>query len=114
MIVSPRLRRTSGLPCTSCQRTRRFGALSVDEGKVKVVWSCADDDAGEPQFRMQWIEAGGPEVIPPAHKGFGQMVLEQLVARALQGEAQFRFQPSGVSWALNTLRRHIIYEPSNR
>ena len=54
---------------------------------MKVVWSCADDDAGEPQFRMQWIEAGGPEVMPPAHKGFGQMVLEQLVARALQGEA---------------------------
>ena len=115
MIVTPEAAQNIGLAVHELStNAAKYGALSVDEGKVKVVWSCADDDAGEPQFRMQWIEAGGPEVIPPAHKGFGQMVLEQLVARALQGEAQFRFQPSGVSWALNTLRRHIIYEPSNR
>jgi PAS domain S-box-containing protein len=115
LIVTPEAAQNIGLAVHELStNAAKYGALSVDRGHVKVAWSCPDDGTGEPQFRMQWIEAGGPEVNPPAQRGFGQTVLEQLVARALQGEAQLRFHPSGVSWALNTPRRHIISEPSKR
>ena len=50
---------------------------------------------------MSWTEKGGPEVRLPSHKGFGQVVTEQLTARALQGKAHLVFAPTGVSWTLD-------------
>lgn len=115
MIVTPEAAQNIGLAVHELStNAAKYGALSVAEGQVKVLWNCAQVDAGDVLFRMLWIEAGGPEVVPPAHKGFGQIVLEQLAARALRGEAQLRFEREGVCWILNIPRRHIVSEPSER
>ena len=45
---------------------------------------------------------------------FGQIVLEQLAARALRGQADLRFEAAGVRWNLDIPRRHIVSEQSER
>jgi hypothetical protein len=44
----------------------------------------------------------------PSHKGFGQVVTEQLTARALQGKANLMFDRGGVSWTLDIPAFHIL------
>ena len=49
---------------------------------------------------------------PPTHKGFGQVVMEQLAARALHGEAALDFRSEGVRWTLDIPASHIRWEDS--
>ena len=65
-------------------------------------------NGAEARLRMSWTENGGPEVRLPSHKGFGQVVTEQLTARALQGKALLVFAPTGVSWTLDIPASHIL------
>jgi PAS domain S-box-containing protein len=113
MIVTPEAAQNIGLAVHELStNAAKYGALSVAEGRVKVAWSCVNGNGGDELFRMHWIEAGGPQVVPPEHKGFGQVVLEQLAARALRGQAELRFEAAGVRWNLDIPRRHIVSEQS--
>lgn len=113
MIVTPEAAQNIGLAVHELStNAAKYGALSVAGGQVKVAWGCAADGSGDPLFRMRWTEAGGPEVVSPVHKGFGQIVLEQLAARALRGQAWLRFQPDGVCWVIDIPRRNIVSEQS--
>jgi len=113
MIITPEAAQNIGLAVHELStNAAKYGALSVAKGKVNVMWRCSADGAGEPMFQMHWIEAGGPAVVRPARKGFGQIVLEDLAARALRGQAQLRFDPDGVRWALDIARRNIVSEQS--
>jgi two-component sensor histidine kinase len=50
---------------------------------------------------MSWLEEGGPKVPPPSHKGFGQMVIGQMVEAAVDGTVKSDYRESGLSWKLN-------------
>lgn len=81
------------------------GALSAAEGKVSVSWMT------EPgRLRIVWQERGGPPVRAPSGSGFGRMVLERIIARALDGEARLAFEPAGVSYELSVDASHIRVE----
>ena len=55
----------------------RFGALSVETGHVALKWRrCADGG-----FELTWSESGGPAVGPPARRGFGSTLLDQVTGR---------------------------------
>jgi two-component sensor histidine kinase len=43
-----------------------------------------------------WDETGGPEVVAPARRGFGSMVVERNLARSIDGEVELAFPPEGV------------------
>lgn len=73
----------------------KYGALTSPAGVVRVRWATESDGA----LRLQWSEQGGPPVAPPLRRGFGQVVLDQMIAGALGGEAQLTFATDGVSWA---------------
>ncbi|WP_312942958.1 sensor histidine kinase [Agrobacterium pusense] len=47
----------------------KYGALSVPEGSVEVVWEITDGDA--PLFSMNWVERGGPPAVAPSRQGYG-------------------------------------------
>ena len=57
----------------------KYGALSNATGRVHISWSTSKPN-GTPVFAFRWQERGGPPVSPPAHKGFGSVVLEQVMA----------------------------------
>ncbi len=74
------------------QVRRAVGARRPRRGALERGPATGGDDA---RLRMSWTEKGGPEVRLPSHKGFGQVVTEQLTARALQGKAHLMFERGG-------------------
>nr|WP_173931178.1 PAS domain S-box protein [Chelativorans sp. Marseille-P2723] len=72
---------------------RKYGSLSVPEGKLSVTWSVRD---GDPQMLdVEWREAGGPAVEKPKRRGFGTTLIAKSLA-AHGGEATIHYQPEGV------------------
>jgi two-component sensor histidine kinase len=80
----------------------KHGALSVPDGKVVIRWAVDDHDN---RIRFSWRETGGPIIVPPQRKGFGRLVIEEIVARALNGSGSLEFPASGVSWTFEFPQR---------
>ncbi len=78
----------------------KYGALSVPTGKVEVRWALERDPQGEATCRISWQESGGPIVGPPGRRGFGQVVIERTVARAVNGAVTLAYNPGGLEWTL--------------
>ncbi|MDB5428280.1 MAG: sensor histidine kinase/response regulator [Phenylobacterium sp.] len=70
----------------------KFGALSVDTGRVNLRWTQCRDGG----FELTWTESGGPTVTPPIRRGFGSTLLEQVTGRELNGETHIDYRPAGV------------------
>lgn len=73
----------------------KYGALSASGGKVTVEWSVADRTGGGEMLRIEWREANGPRVSPPARTGFGSELIEFSVKESLAGTAELHFEPEG-------------------
>jgi two-component sensor histidine kinase len=73
----------------------KYGALSVDAGRVEVTWRL-EDGAGPAILGLEWRETGGPPVTEPVRRGFGSRLIEQALAREFEGEAELSFVPAGV------------------
>lgn len=111
IIVTPEAAQNIGLAVHELStNAAKYGALSVPQGKVTVHWKHARNGSEGPRFQMIWAEHQGPGVEAPEHRGFGQLVLEQLAARALQGEAELQFRPEGVYWSLDIPASHILWK----
>lgn len=78
----------------------KYGALSVPSGQVRINWTVVTDDGGQKLCRIDWRESNGPLVAPPARRGFGQVVIERTVARAVNGTVCLAYKPTGVEWSL--------------
>jgi PAS domain S-box-containing protein len=85
----------------------KYGALSTSEGSVLVHWSTYATDSGDSQFLLSWSEMNGPEVKPPRHKGFGQLVLERMLPRALDGDVRLDFAEGGLKWSITMPGRYV-------
>ena len=70
----------------------KFGALSVENGRVEVRWRGLPDGG----FELNWTESGGPTVASPSRRGFGTTLLEQVTGRELNGETAVEYRTSGV------------------
>lgn len=79
----------------------KYGALSVAEGRVCVGWSKSSLDDGAEQLHWSWKESCGPEVIPPTRKGFGRVLIEQVMAGDFNGSVRIQFDPAGVECVLD-------------
>lgn len=80
----------------------KHGALSSPSGRVAVVWSLEPQpDTAPERLHLHWNESGGPAVLPPSREGFGHVVFERIVARALDGEVTADFDPAGLKWHLS-------------
>lgn len=109
LIVTPEAAQNIGLAVHELStNAAKYGALSVPEGRVEVRWARTGNGSDDARLRMSWTEKGGPEVGLPSHKGFGQVVTEQLTARALQGKANLIFERGGVCWTLDIPAIHIL------
>jgi PAS domain S-box-containing protein len=73
----------------------KHGALSGAHGKVSIHWQLGEADN---RLRIDWRESEGPAVTPPRRRGFGHVVIQQIVPRALNGSGKLNFAPEGVNW----------------
>lgn len=88
----------------------KYGALSAPTGKVKVSWEF-DTDAGVPcQLLLNWKEEGGPPVVPPSHKGFGHVVVDDMIERSLNGKVAVEFAVSGLNWRVLIPAANLVAE----
>lgn len=73
----------------------KYGALSVEGGKVTVRWSVVNRTGGREALLIAWREEGGPPVAPPARSGFGSELIDFSVRHELGGTAELNFEPDG-------------------
>ncbi len=78
----------------------KYGALSVLGGQVSISWKF--ERVGDDRLTIIWEERGGPEVMPPARKGFGSTLVERLLAAELKGQTKFSYEKSGVICVIET------------
>jgi PAS domain S-box-containing protein len=79
----------------------KFGALSVPNGRVSITWTLRDNT-----LALDWREQYGPKVKIRRKEGFGSMVIERNLAKALDAKVNLTFDPDG-------LRCHIVI-PANQ
>lgn len=70
----------------------KYGSLSAADGRVEIAWS----RTAYGRLSLRWIESGGPTVTPPAHRGFGTRVMENIVGQ-LRGEVYFDWRDQGLN-----------------
>jgi two-component sensor histidine kinase len=75
----------------------KYGALSTEQGQVKLDWSIADNGL----FNFKWAEQGGPLVNRPEGMGFGSKLTAQIVPAYFDGEANIEYHPEGLVYALS-------------
>ncbi len=73
----------------------KYGALSVDAGRVDVRWRLDGDT-----FAMSWTERNGPSVSPPEQRGFGTTVIASMAKLSVGGEVELDYTPAGLMWRL--------------
>lgn len=71
----------------------KYGALSVDTGRVDLKWGLDEDGA---RIAIVWRERDGPPVTPPAQRGYGSTMIERALAHEIGGAARLKFEPGGV------------------
>jgi PAS domain S-box-containing protein len=86
----------------------KYGALSVPEGRVVIAWELRDAATASPRFHMSWRESNGPPVTPPARKGFGHVVISQMVASSLRGKVTLDYAQDGLWWAIDAPSASVI------
>ncbi len=82
----------------------KYGAWTASAGHVTFSWT-KDADAN---LQLMWLERGGPRIEAPTRKGFGQIVVEKMVALSVSGNVTMRFEPEGLTWVLSVPHANLI------
>jgi PAS domain S-box-containing protein len=78
-----------------CTNAMKYGALSVDAGRVDIHWTRETRD-GRDCLVLRWEEQGGPPVVAPVRRGFGSRLIERGLRHDLGGDVSLDFLPTGV------------------
>jgi PAS domain S-box-containing protein len=73
----------------------KYGALSNVEGTLLVDWKIEPSPGGD-RLALRWQEKDGPRVTPPSRKGFGSRMIEQGLARELEGTTHLDYRAEGL------------------
>jgi PAS domain S-box-containing protein len=88
----------------------RFGALSVPQGRVEINWRrlLSPEASDKEGVEIVWAEHGGPDVTAPSSRGFGSLVVEKNLSRALDADVALTFEPSGVRCRMLIPASHLL------
>ena len=78
-----------------CTNAHKYGALSVPEGRVELLWTVGEGE--DALLRLAWREIGGPPVSAPRHTGMGTQLLRR--QRGLD-KVELRYAPGGVECSI--------------
>ena len=84
----------------------KYGALSIPDGKVEVVWRLREGEAEAPELRITWREIGGPIVKPPDRKGFGSLLLQRGVPAEVGGRTTIDYAEDGLVCDIEIALKH--------
>jgi PAS domain S-box-containing protein len=89
----------------------KYGALSESGGKVSVSWTLDGNAVAPGNLLLNWSEQGGPPVSPPSRKGFGHVVIGEMVERSLNGTVVMEFARDGLKWRVSIPAANLVSEP---
>jgi two-component sensor histidine kinase len=78
----------------------KYGALSVRSGRIEVSWELTQDGSDDGRFLFKWTETRGPSVSPPAHKGFGSVIITSVVGNELNCAPTMEYAVEGFRYCL--------------
>jgi len=70
----------------------KYGALSVEQGRLEVAWSRQDDG----RIAFSWIERDGPPVRKPVRRGFGTRLIQDILAADSGWSVTLDYAPAGL------------------
>lgn len=76
-----------------CTNAAKYGALSVEAGRVRIRWV---SENGDGRFLFTWQEVDGPPVGRPEREGFGTLMIERVLSEQLGGSVIVDYLPAGV------------------
>jgi PAS domain S-box-containing protein len=88
----------------------KYGALSHPSGVIHLGWSISDSN-GQPKFEMCWREQNGPAVTPPTRRGFGQVVMVDMLEYSLDAQVSMTYDPTGLVWHLKAPVDQVTQPP---
>ena len=91
----------------------KYGSLSAPEGKVNVMWAVAPS-LNPPVLIVEWVESGGPPVVPPKRQGFGTKLIQRGLAQQLGGDIKLDFQTAGIRCVITFPIKNVMVESSER
>lgn len=77
----------------------KYGSLSADGGQVQISWRLKlgqRDSQPEQVVVLNWREYGGPVVAVPSHRGFGSMLITNVLRLELGAQADVQFDRGGL------------------
>jgi two-component sensor histidine kinase len=74
----------------------KFGALSTAAGNVGVRWSQGQNGQAHGWLCIDWVERGGPMVMPNTRTGYGTSVIRDLIPYELGGTVDLMLASEGV------------------
>jgi two-component sensor histidine kinase len=87
----------------------KHGALSQDEGRIRIQGTVDRSESARPTFCFDWEESGGPVVVPPASIGFGTLMVDD-AARRFAREVKSEFAARGLRYELRIDLEEIFAE----
>jgi PAS domain S-box-containing protein len=88
----------------------KHGALSLAGGRVDVSWGPAANDNGG--VELIWRETKGPKVSEPKRRGFGSMVIEHNLTRALDAQVSLDFAAEGLTCRVSVPKNQLSAQGS--
>lgn len=77
----------------------KYGSLSADGGQVQISWRLKlgqREHQPEQLVLLNWREYGGPVVAAPSHRGFGSMLITNVLRLELGAQATVQFDRGGL------------------
>jgi len=103
-IAGPDIRMTSGAVIAVamalnelCTNATKFGALSIPEGRVDIVWTL---DPQSQRLHLTWTEKNGPTVHSSEKRSFGTQLIETL-GKQLRGDVRLTYESTGFVYAFD-------------
>lgn len=83
-----------------CTNAVKYGALSAPDGEVSISWRIHEEQ-GVSMMRLLWRETKGPVIkAPPARRGFGARMIEEVLGRQTGVASRLNFAPEGLWFEL--------------
>ncbi len=112
VVLSPEASQNLGLAIHElAANAMRFGAFANQVGTLDVSWTVVEGDRGE-ELSLSWIERGGPAVSEPTTRGFGMMVIERNLSRALGAKVDMSFKADGLTAQIRLPLEGVMPVPS--
>ena len=109
--IGPRVAQAIGMAIHELvTNSLKYGALSVERGRVEVVWTL-DGPAPESSFIMSWIENEGPPVRKqPSRRGFGTLLLSTMTESTVGGRVTLDYRETGLRWTLQAPASMVVFD----